>query len=472
MGKAFLKILEDDEIEAIHAATLRILGETGIVLELRSARDLLLQAGARLKNGRVLLPASLVEWALAQCPQTITMRGRTGKEIRLGDGSLHWHNLGGARDLFEPAVQSLRPATAKDVAQAARLLDALPACTCVTPFFTPQDVDGSLMSLAMYRQTLANTTKPVYGPGIQTAEEFWAILRMAEVVGAPSELLMAAVSPISPLTFPDHLVKAMLETANAGVPFGPLPCPTAGATAPMTIAGALAQQNAEVLASLVLVQLARPGLPVMYCGRLAMMEPRTGASVWGGVELGLASAGTVQIAHRYGLPVNVYGFSTNSHTLDLQNGFERTMNALIPALAGADELSGIGEMAAGSASSYAQMVVDGEMALSVQRARRGFACDPETLAVDVVAEVMETSHNFLSEEHTRRHLRAGEILITKLAERGPWSDWQAGGRKSMAERAQEAAEHLIAEHPVQPLEPAQEKALDEIMEAFRPGMGA
>jgi trimethylamine--corrinoid protein Co-methyltransferase len=210
----------------------------------------------------------------------------------------------------------------------------------------------------------------------------------------------------------------------------------------------------------------------MYCGRLAMMEPRTGASVWGGVELGLASAGTVQIAHRYGLPVNVYGFSTNSHTLDLQNGFERTMNALIPALAGADELSGIGEMAAGSAASYAQMVVDGEIALSVQRARRGFSCDPEALAVDVVAEVMETSHNFLSEEHTRRHLRAGEILITKLAERGPWSDWLAGGRKSMAERAQEAAERLIAEHLVQPLEPAQEKALDEIMEAFRPGLGA
>ncbi len=343
-----LKSIEEDEIKAIHQATLRILGEIGILLDLPAARELLLGAGARLKNGRVVLPETLVEWALAQCPSTLKLRGRGGGTIILGDGSLHWHNLGGARDVFEPRTQSLRPATVQDVVQAARLLDSLPACTCVTPFFTPQDVEGAIMSLAMYRHTLPHTTKPVTGPGVQTAAEVRFALRMAEVIGPPSEITIMAISPISPLNFPDHLVKAMLETAHAGVPFGPLPCPTAGATAPMTIAGALAQQNAEVLASIVLVQLAHPGLPVMYCGRLAMMEPRTGASVWGGVELGLASAGTVQLAHRYGLPVNVYGFSTNSHTLDLQNGFERAMNALIPALAGADELSGIGEMAAGS----------------------------------------------------------------------------------------------------------------------------
>ena len=120
-----------------------------------------------------------------------------------------------------------------------------------------------------------------------------------------------------------------------------------------------------------------------------MMEPRTGFSVWGGVELGLASAGTVQIGHRYGLPVNVYGLSTNSHTLDIQNGFERALNAVIPALAGADELSGIGEMEAGVMGSYAQMVCDSEIAASVRRLRRGFAVDEDALAVEVIAAAMD-----------------------------------------------------------------------------------
>ena len=101
-----------------------------------------------------------------------------------------------------------------------------------------------------------------------------------------------------------------------------------------------------MLASIVISQLVKPGLPIIYCGRLAMMEPRTGGSVWGGVELGMASAATVQIGHHYGLPVNVYGLSTNSHALEIQSGYERALNAILPALAGADELSGIGEMAA------------------------------------------------------------------------------------------------------------------------------
>ncbi len=185
---------------------------------------------------------------------------------------------------------------------------------------------------------------------------------MAEVIGPPRKYLSLSVSPVSPLTFPHDAAAAIMEIARQGVPFAPLPCPTAGTTAPFTLAGALAQQNAEVLASIVLAQVVHPGLPIIYCGRLAMMEPRTGLSVWGGVELGLASAATVQIGHRYGLPVNVYGLSTNSHSLDIQNGFERSLNAAIPALAGADELSGIGEMEAGVMGSYAQMVCDSEIA--------------------------------------------------------------------------------------------------------------
>ncbi len=245
------------------------------------------------------------------------------------------------------------------------------------------------MSLAMYRHALGYTVKPLQGPGLQTAAEVEFLIRMAEVVGPAQEVLSLGISPVSPLTFPEDAVGAILEVARAGVVLTPLPCPTAGTTAPLSIAGALAQQNAEVLATIVLAQVARPGLPIVYCGRLAMMEPRSGISVWGGVELGLASAGTVAIGHRYGLPVNVYGFSTNSHVPDLQNGFERSLNATIPALAGADELSGIGEMEAGVMGSHAQMVIDSEIAASVRRLKRGFEVDEDTLAVDVIAAAME-----------------------------------------------------------------------------------
>ncbi|MBL7063868.1 MAG: trimethylamine methyltransferase family protein, partial [Anaerolineae bacterium] len=357
-----------------------------------------------------------------------------------------------------------RAATVQDVRDSTRLLDALDSVTTITPCFTPQDVPGPLMSLAMYRHALPYTTKPVQGPGVQTGAEVRYVSRMAAVVGPPAEVLTLGISPISPLTFPDDVAEAMTEAARLGIPLGPLPCPIAGATAPMSLAGALTQQNAEVLASVVLAESVRPGLPIVYCGRLAMMEPRTGVSVWGGVELGLVSAATVQIGHRYGLPVNVYGLTTNAHVLDLQNGYERALNAAIPALAGADELSGIGEMEAGVTSSYAQMVADDEIAASVRRLRRGLVADEDALAVDVIAAVMDGPRNFLGERHTVRYLRAGDVLHTHLAERGSWEGWDRAGREGMAGRAQAEAERLLAEHEIPPLTEEQERELDAIMQ--------
>jgi trimethylamine--corrinoid protein Co-methyltransferase len=267
------------------------------------------------------------------------------------------------------------------------------------------------------------------------------------------------------LTFPDEITAAILEAARLGIPLGPLPCPTAGATAPLSLAGALAQQNAEVLVSIVLAQLLNPGLPIYYCGRLAMLEPRSGGSTWGGIELGLVSACTVQLGHRYGLPVNVYGLSTNAHDLGLQNGYERALNAVIPALAGADELSGIGEMSAGVTGSFVQMVIDDEIAGSVRRARRGFSVDADSLAVEVIAAVMQAGHNFISEAHTVKYLRAGELLVTKLAERRTWDEWHKTGREGMVARAQAKAEKILVEHQVEPLSEAQEAELDEILQA-------
>ena len=460
-----LSVLEESEIEAIHQATLRILSETGMVLTEPKCRELLSGAGAKVLDKRVTFPADLVEKCISQAGKRPTIRGRGGTVKTLGDGSLYFHNLGGAPNVFDAASRTRCPATVQDVRDATRLLDALENCHTITPFFTPTEVSGGTMSLAMYRHALPYTVKPLQGPGVQYASEARYAVRMAEVIGKPEEVLTLSLSPVSPLTIPDHEALAILEIARLGISFAPLPCPTAGTTAPFSIAGAITQQNAEVLAALVLAQLVHPGVPMIYCGRLAMMEPRTGLSVWGGVEMGMASAGTVQVGHHYGLPVNVYGFSTNAHSLDAQDGFERALNAAIPALAGADELSGIGEMEAGVMGSYAQMVADNEFAGSILRIRKGFVADADALAVDVVAAAMASTRNFLGQKHTLKYLRSGEVFLTRLAERGSWEGWEAAGQSGMIERAQAESERILREHQVPPLEAAQERELDSIMAA-------
>ena len=111
------------------------------------------------------------------------------------------------------------------------------------------------------------------------------------------------------------------------------------------------------------------------------------------------------------------------------------------------------------------MVADNELASSVRRACRGFVVDADTLAVDVIASVMRGSHNFLGQKHTSRHLKGGEVLLTRLAERGSWEMWEDGGRRGLAERAQAEAERILREHQVEPLGEKQEEELDVLLTA-------
>jgi trimethylamine--corrinoid protein Co-methyltransferase len=460
-----LKFLSDEDVKAMHEATLQVLSAVGVIWTHKASLDILTDAGCAVKGNRVYFPPDLVMDSIHKANKRPCVRGRNGQVNELGGGNLYFHNLGGARDIFDARTSTRHIATDEDARNAIRLLDALPNCHSVTPFFTPPDVANELMALHMYRHALSNTAKPLQGPGIQFGHEVKYAVEMAAVVGTPAQELTLSLSPVSPLTMHDIAAEAIMEMAKAGVIHANLPCPTGGATSPMTITGSIVQQSAESLAPLVLAQIINPGCGVVYCGRLGMLEPRTGL-IWGGVELGLSSAATVQLGHFYGFSVNVYGFSTNAHTLDAQNAFERGLNAAIPALAGADELSGIGEMEAGVMGSFAQMVLDNELAGSVMRLRHGLSADVEHLAVEIIGNAMNGTRNFLAQKHTMKHLRAGEMALTKLAERNSWDTWEEKlERKQIADHAVDEAERILREHVVPPLEPQQEAELDRILAA-------
>jgi len=464
-----LRVLGDEGVKQVHTATRRILSEVGITLTHPAAREMLAGHGARIAENRVYLPADLVDQCVAQCPRTVKVQGRDpAKAVILGDGGCYAHNVGGTPNILDTVSSERRAAVRQDNVNTARLLDALPNISSITPFFTPQDVPAAGMSLWMYYDTLANTTKPVHGPGVQTPREVRAVAEMARIA-APDGTVTIAISPLSPLGFPNDVVEAIIETARLGLPLGPLPCPILGATAPMSIAGGLAQQNAEVLTSIVLAQLTHAGLPIFYCGRLSAMSLRTGLSVWGNPEIGLIGVGTVELGHSYHLPVNVYGLCTDAHNSDIQSGYERMLNALLPTLAGADEISGVGEVWGGVVSSLAQMVVDDEILDYIKRARRGFEANEESLAVEVILKAMNGARNFLGQKHTVKFMRQGEVLQPRLAKREGWSEWESAGRQGVVERAAERAAELIATHQVPPLSEQQLAALQEVIRGVEQG---
>jgi trimethylamine--corrinoid protein Co-methyltransferase len=443
------KVLSDSEIEAMHQATLRILNETGISLTEPNSRKLFASAGARLDEKRVYIPPSLVEQCVAAAGKKLTLRGRGGNTITLGDGSLHFHCSGGAPNVFDFTKKTRRPAIAQDVRDMARLTDALDSYNTIIPTVCATEMPGEMMAITMFRNILSHTTKPLKAPGVNTG----------------SEMLSGPISPVSPLILPDNEANAIIEAAKAGVAVDPLPCPIAGTTAPLSIAGAIVQQNAEILVCLVLAELVKPGLSIVYHGRLSMMDPHTGLAVFGGIETGIMSAGTVQMGHYYGLPVNVFGLISNAHDLDVQNGFEVASVACLPALAGADELTGLGMCDSGLMSSLTKLVLDNEFAALVVRARRAFTAEVDSIAMDVINTVANGSHNFLSQKHTLKYIRNGELKVTRFADHGSWETWLANDRKGMAEHAQAETERLLKDHKVTPLDPTQEKELDAIMVA-------
>jgi len=202
-----------------------------------------------------------------------------------------------------------------------------------------------------------------------------------------------------------------------------------------------------------------------------VMDPRSGLSIWGNPEIGLVSAATVAMGHLYGMPVDVYGFSTNSHNVDVQSGYERALNGLIPVLAGADEISGVGEMEGGVSSSLAQMVIDDEILGSIARLRQGFEVNENTLALGVIDSVMDNSRNFLIEDHTLQNLRSGEVMLSQLAVRDNWEEWEQGGKQGILEVAEARAQELLQKHEVPSLSTDQVTELDRVIQAFEGEIG-
>jgi trimethylamine--corrinoid protein Co-methyltransferase len=393
----------------------------------------------------------------------VTLVGRE-KQVILGGTGLHVHNLGGARDVLDVKSGKLRPAEASDLVDSTRLMDGLENVDTITPLYTPRDVPGQLMILTMFDKTLRNTTKPINGPGVTSAREVQLLTEMMKVVLGGEPKVSLGASPVSPLNFTGEICRLITEIALRGLPLGPLPCPNVGATSPMSLAGSLVQQNAESLACIVIAQLVRPGLPIVYCGRLSVMNMRSGAPIWGNPEVGMLSSATVQLGHFYHLPVNVYGLAGSGFAHDMQSGYERAINALVPALAGADELSGVGEMAGGTISCNAQIVVDNDIYGMVRRVLQGFHVDTDSLAVDVIAHAIETTHNFLAEPHTRKYLRSGEIWQGRLGvQESSWDAWSRVGSPDVMGRATDEANKILTNHQITPIDESQSRALDEIM---------
>jgi trimethylamine--corrinoid protein Co-methyltransferase len=317
---------------------------------------------------------------------------------------------------------------------------------------------------------LRNTRKPVSAAAVDKATDVPYLVEMAAACCGGLDAfcqrpnMSISVSPVSPLRFTANVAGAIIAVAESGAPFHSLPAPTLGATGPVTMAGALAQQHAEILASFLIAAAARPGALVVYCSRISPIDLRTAVSSWGRPEVGMTGACAAQLAHRLDLPCDAYGLSTSSNTLDPQFAYERTANALVPALAGVDILSGVG-MGGGLVGGLEIAVIDDELIGLIKHIVAGPEVSEATLAFDVMKEVIPRDGVFLAEMHTVRRMRQGALWIPELGVGGDDAAGEAGS--DVVTRARARAKELLRSHQVEPLPDDVTRQLDEIMARAR-----
>lgn len=469
-NRGVLKVLTDEQVERIHDASLSILEKTGVRIDSGDAARRLVAAGALRHPSRkdvLTVPRGLVEETIRKIPRYGTYHARDPKNDITFDGEHTFaHSLGGNPAMLDLETGEPRSSTLADVAQCTRLMDGLDNCHGVGALVDATDVPARILVIKTMEAMMKNTTKCLSGYALRTDEldvllEMWAC-----VAGGPEELrrrppFTVYGSPSSPLTYGARVSDVMLRAAEAGIPVDVIPCPITGGTAPVTLAAGLAQQNAEMLAGVMLVQTADARLPMQYSGRLSLLDLRSGKNVWGMPEMALASAATVQIAHRYHMTADVYGVTTDANGWDLQIGLERMMAALLPAMAGADSLSGMGG-AWENAASLEMLVIDNEVYADVFRAIRGIEVDEERLALDLIDKVGPMG-NFLGQMHTMKFLRMGEMRNSPLYDKRTKDRASTEGVRPLQDAARDVARRILKEYEPAPLDPDVDKELTRVV---------
>ena len=463
-----LKVLTDQQVEDIHQASLKILERTGVRIDSEDAAKRLVKNGASRHPTRkavITFPQSMTRDAIKRIPRYSKSYARDPKNDLVFDGETTFaHCEGGNPATYDLETGKSRMSTYQDLAEFARIMDALGNCHSCGNVVVATDVDPKLIVLKTMEALIKNTSKSVSSYALKI-EEADALYRMwCAVAGGEEELRKRPMcslygSPSSPLTYDQHVCDVMLRSTEKGIPVDLVPCPICGGTAPLTLAGGLAQQNAEVLAGVMILQTVEPKSAPMYSGRLSMMDPRTGRSVWGNPEMALASAATVQIAHKYHMVADVYGVTTDAHDWDIQPGLERMLAALVPAMAGADNLSGMGGLW-DSSSSLEMLVIDNEIYADVFRTIRGVEVDSDRLALDIIDKVGPMG-NFLAQPHTMKYLKLGDLRISNLFDKRTSERATREGLKPLQKAAKEVALKILKEHRVTPVE--NEKDLDKVI---------
>ncbi len=467
-----ITLFNESQLRRMHDASLHILKTNGVQVPHAEMLRLFAEAGARVdfRSQHVWIPEKVVQQCLETAEKQFTIYGRDrSRRAEFGVGRRNYNSSAGQALWVDDQFQRRYPVL-DDVRTAARLADGLPQINVVGAMADPHELPIESRSVQVVAELLKHTTKPItfWFQDRATARfilEMFTIVSGSEAAAAAYPLAYPFLEPISPLRFPHQGVDLLFETCrfNLPVPIGPMA--QVGATAVATLAGTMAQENAEILAGLCIVQLIRPGTPVCYGGIPHAFDMQTTQVIFGGPEQAIMAVGMTELAHFYGLPVYVNVGLTDSKSADAQAGLEAGVTLACGAMAGGDIFGHFGICGADQGASLTMLILQHEIISYIERLLQNVEISDDHLGLEVIEEGIRAG-SFLGLEHTLHHFRR-ELWFPRLLDRDYWEKWSNNGRHDMLTRCIAAKDRILREHTPEPMDRETQRAVDQLLMAAK-----
>jgi len=414
-------ILSAENLNKLHEASLQILEKTGVTVDCEEGLDLLGEAGIDTSDPkRVKIPNRFVEKALKSAPDNITLYTREGEPcLYLDLEHTYFGAIPDCPDIMDPYTRNRRPCCVDDAAALARLIDYLPNIDWIFTAGWGHGLPGALSDKVSLVQAVLNTSKPA-GSCVNDLGSLEAMIEICAIIAGGKQGLKkkpffyCTVEPVTPLVQGKDAVAKSLLCAELGIPNVIYSMPMAGATSPATFAGTLAVCNAEFLSHLVMVQLKKPGAPVIYGSMPNIMDMKTSIYPYGAPELNLLVACLTELAHHYRLPMWGTAGCTDAKVIGVQAGMELMYECLTSMLSGADFVHDTGLMDHATMISPELIVLMDEIISAAKVLLEGIEVSSEALALDLVNKV-GPGGSFIAEDHTLEHFRS--FWVPSIADR-------------------------------------------------------
>lgn len=460
-------VLTAEQLDAIHESSLRILEDMGIEMMSPEALRLLKDAGADVEAGSemVRFDRGLVEQALETAPSSVTLTPRNPDHaVTIGGKNVAFGLVAGPPNVHD-CERGRRQGSLDDYCEILSLAQSLNVIHLIgNQPVAPIELSAETRHLDCYRANVRYTDRVYHCSAIGAARALDGIDVMAIARGVTREAMidspgvLTIISVNSPRRFDGAMAEGLIAMARHGQAVVVTPFTLMGAMTPVTLPAALAQQNAEALAGLVLAQAARPGAPVIYGAFTSNVDMRSGAPAFGTPENAKATIAAGQLARRYDLPYRSSNANA-SNVVDAQAAYESEMS-LWSAIMGGTNLvyHGAGWLEGGLTASYEKIVLDAELLQMMAEFLAPVAVDEASLALDAIKAVDPGGHFFGSPHTMERYDTA--FYEPMLSDWRNYETWQETGEETATERATKIWKELLATYEQPPLDPAIAEALD------------